>query len=145
MPSLGVLGSLSINLCSPGCSRFFEIASFEKGKKMVRAIVLGLAVVLVVGFAGQTQAADGNLSSGMLADMGLSDMQVMSDAQGQEIRGMGYAAVWGKSYAYVRGAGARNGYSARGSNLAIGGTISGAINSRGRWAVGAGASAAYSR
>ena len=112
---------------------------------MVRAIVLGLAVALVVGFAGQTQAADGNLSSGMLADMGLSGMQVMSDVQGQEIRGMGYAAAWGSGYAYVRGAGSQNGYDAYGYNVAIGGNLSGAANSRGAWAVAGGLSAAYAR
>jgi hypothetical protein len=47
-----------------------------------------LAVVAL--FAGQAMAADGNVSNDQLAKMGLSNMQVMSDAQGTAIRGMGY-------------------------------------------------------
>jgi hypothetical protein len=47
-----------------------------------------LAVVAL--FAGQAMAADGNVSSNMLAKMGLSNMQVMSDSQGTAVRGQGY-------------------------------------------------------
>ena len=132
-------------------------ASIEEGKTMVRAMMLGLAVALVVGFAGQAQAADGNLSSGMLADMGLSGMAVMSDAQGQEVRGMGYAAAWGSGWARVPGASSDNSYLAVGDNVAVGANISAAVNGRirvgqevrtivrvGAWAVAGGASGSLS-
>ena len=33
----------------------------------------------------------GDISQDMLSDMGLGDMQTMSDSQGMDVRGMGYA------------------------------------------------------
>ena len=110
---------------------------------MYRALMLALGVVVVAGFAGQSLAADGNLSNSMLSDMGLSGMQVMSDTQGQEVRGS-FAAAWGSSYAYVRGAGADDGYSAVGRRVAVGFTLSAAAN-RCSWAVAGGISGAYAR
>jgi len=85
---------------------------------MYRAMMIVCAFALVVSFAGQTQAADGNLSSDMLASMGLSDMQGMSDVQGQEVRGKGYYGVFGASFAYklgyTSGSGSVNAYGAAG-------------------------------
>ncbi|MBN2579611.1 MAG: hypothetical protein JXB10_11525 [Pirellulales bacterium] len=50
-----------------------------------------LALLAVVAlFAGQAVAADGNVSNDMLAKMGLSNMQTISDAQGTAVRGMGF-------------------------------------------------------
>ena len=43
----------------------------------------------MVGLAAPTFAADGNLPSATLSDMGLSDMQVLSDAQALDVRGKG--------------------------------------------------------
>jgi hypothetical protein len=47
-------------------------------------------LALVALFAGQAMAGDGNVSQDMLAKMGLSGMQTMSDTQGSAVRGMGF-------------------------------------------------------
>lgn len=116
---------------------------------MYKVALIMLAVVLAFGFAGQAVAADGNVSNGMLADMGLSGIQTMSDTQGDQIRGKGYASVWGGGYAAVHGAASANGYVATSSNhhsssLAAGANLSVAI-SRCKWAAAGGFSVAYAK
>jgi hypothetical protein len=114
----------------------------------MKYLLMTLAVVVI--FAGQALATDGNLSNDMLAKMGLSGMSVMSDAQGAAVRGMGYAAVYGTSYANLYGSGSVNGYSAvsnTGSNPYIAGgiAVSGVGNSSGRFVVAGGFSVAVAK
>jgi len=95
---------------------------------MYRTLMFALAVVFVVSFAGQTQAADGNLSTDMLAAAGLSSMQVMTDTEGESIRGKGYVEVWGSGTATYNGynsyATQTTNYYGSGGTFAIGGNVS---------------------
>ncbi|MCH2212560.1 MAG: hypothetical protein MK110_14750 [Fuerstiella sp.] len=75
-------------------------------------IVTGLAMVLAVT-ATQAFAADGQISETMLSAFGLSDVQVVSDVDGMNVRGQG-------SFTYVSGG------SASGVGIPFGG--SGTIN-----------------
>ena len=76
---------------------------------MRNAIFSVVAVALVFGLAGNVMAADGNLSSGMLADMGLSSVKVMADTEGEKIRGKGFVIAGGFSWANVEVASSANG------------------------------------
>lgn len=49
------------------------------------------AALLAALVGGNVFAGEGNVSRSTLADMGLSDIAVMSDADGQQIRGQGFA------------------------------------------------------
>ena len=105
---------------------------------MHRSFLVALAVAMLFGCVGQSMAADGNLNKSMLTDMGLSSVQVMSDVQGEEIRGKGFARAFGIGFASVHGAGTVNGYAAAGRYRASGGNISDAGNNwRSAWAGGA--------
>lgn len=95
---------------------------------MNKVALILLAAVLAFGFSGQAMAADGNVSDGLLADMGLASMQTMTDAQGDQIRGKGFAAAWGYSSAHVYGAHSTNGYLAVGHHVAAGANLSIAAN-----------------
>ena len=95
---------------------------------MHRSFLVALAVAMLFGCVGQSMAADGNLSKSMLTDMGLSSVQVMSDVQGEEIRGKGFAAAFGVGFAHVHGAGSINGYLAVGRHHASGNNNSWAVN-----------------
>jgi hypothetical protein len=88
-----------------------------------------LAVALFVGAllgAAQAQAAGGQPSDATLAAMGLSELRVMSDSEGLNIRGLGYngASAYGQSFAVVSShgatAGSTNGYNAKGKYVAAG-------------------------
>lgn len=84
-------------------------------------------------------ANDGRVSDDTLSAMGLSGLDVISDADASSIRGMGYfhvpkrpkkshASAWGNSMAYFHGHGgkaiAKNGYKAGGKHFAEGGSAS---------------------
>jgi hypothetical protein len=62
---------------------------------MKLALALVVAVVALglsnVSFAADRAPAGGNVSQNLLADMGLGDMQVMSDQEGQAVKGK---AAW---------------------------------------------------
>ena len=94
----------------------------------MKYVLVTLAVVAL--FAGQALASDGNLSQDMLSKMGLSSMNVMSDTQGTAVRGMGFAQVWGASFAQVGATNDLHGYFAvatgPGADVAAGGTVSNA-------------------
>lgn len=83
-----------------------------------------VAVVVAMSFAAQANAEEGNLSNELLASTGLSGMQLMSDVDGESVRGMGTAIVFGASYssawdynAYTAGI---NGYYGSGYHNAYG-------------------------
>jgi hypothetical protein len=61
-------------------------------------IALVLAAALVAGSVSSSFAADrparGQVSHDVLADMGLGDMQVLSDHDGQAVRGKAAWLVW---------------------------------------------------
>jgi len=109
---------------------------------MYKSLLVALAVAMLFGCVSQSMAADGNLSDSMLTDMGLSSVQVMSDDQGQEIRGKGFAFAAGASYARVRGAGSVNLYIAKGHHGAGGANMSWAQNNH-HYAAAGGYSSAY--
>lgn len=86
--------------------------------------VLSLSVALLLfAVASPVGAEQGPLSQSMLSDMGLSGIEVMSDADAMAIRGFGYqpqysnrsAVAYGGSYASIRGYGG-NAYSENGYN-----------------------------
>lgn len=86
---------------------------------MNRIVLILLACVLAVGLSSQVSAADGNVSDGLLADMGLSGLQPMTDSDGDQIRGKGFVVVKGFSYA----GGSFDHYFKVRSNFAIGGSF----------------------
>ena len=57
----------------------------------MRSVVAALVVLLVVA-AAPVFAADGNVPDATLSSLGLGGMQVMSDAQGMQVRGMSSSA-----------------------------------------------------
>jgi hypothetical protein len=61
--------------------------------------VLALGVVLLL-FAAPAFAGDGNVPQGTLSSLGLGGMQVVSDAQGMQVRGMScsFGMVTGTSF-----------------------------------------------
>jgi len=88
---------------------------------------------LVLLSAGSAFAGDGQVADSTLAKMGLSNMQVMTDAQGMDVRGMALVAVNGYSAAHNHNGESYNQYSASGFKYAKGGSISyvGSISNRG--------------
>ncbi len=87
--------------------------------------------------AGTTFASDGQISKSQLSEMGIPGLQVMSDVQGLEIRGMA-ARAWGNAYAATRFSSADAHYRARGRRVAAGAALAVASGPRVRvWAVGA--------
>ena len=58
----------------------------------MRSLLIVCLVACVALVAGTANAA-GQISDNALAQMGLAGLQTMSDVQGTEIRGMGFAAV----------------------------------------------------
>lgn len=114
----------------------------------MKYLLMIIAVVMI--FAAPALASDGNVSNDNLAKMGLSGMNVMSDAQGTAVRGLGYARVSGTSYAVLRGSNDVANYSAKSNTgpnnyLAAGIAVSGVGNSSGRFVVSGGLSVAYAR
>ncbi len=110
----------------------------------MKYLLMTLAVVMM--FAGPALAGDGNLSQSQLAKLGLSGMTVMSDTQGQAVRGMGFALAFGVGYATINkadpaSAGTLNGYVAvghhvaAGANISVAGAASGTSGSPTTWAV----------
>jgi hypothetical protein len=85
---------------------------------------LAFAMVVVSGFATAARANEAGLSQQTLDQMGLSGMSVMTDEAGLAVRGMGFAKVYGHSWASVTthnaSAGSENGYAASGKNSASG-------------------------
>jgi hypothetical protein len=54
----------------------------------MKNLMIAVVAVAMLAFAGNVFAGD--ISQDMLADMGLGEMQSMSDDQGMDVRGMGY-------------------------------------------------------
>lgn len=52
---------------------------------------LAVAAVMVAMVSSSVFAGEGRVSQAQLASLGLSGLEVMSDAQGREIRGQGFA------------------------------------------------------
>ncbi len=115
---------------------------------MKKLALILLVTVLAFGFSSQAMAADGNVSDGVLADMGLSGLQTMTDAQGDQIRGKGFALVWGFSVSSTNGAGSSNtsgaGYLAVGDNFAAGATATASFSAPSSFSAGGGFSIAGS-
>jgi hypothetical protein len=97
----------------------------------MRSLLMVCAVLCLALVAGVASAATpGQVPDATLAAFGLSGMQQMSDVQGTQVRGMGFAAVGGFSVARAPGGQiAGNGYVAvsdprHGSALAAGASLS---------------------
>jgi hypothetical protein len=96
----------------------------------MRSLLMVCAVVCLALVASVASAAPGQVSDSTLAAFGLSGMQQMSDVQGTQVRGMGFAAVSGFSVAQAPGGQiSANNYVAvsdprRGSALAAGASLS---------------------
>ena len=87
------------------------------------------ALAAVVAFcATPAFAAEGQVSSKSLANMGLSSLKTMNDAQGMTIRGTSIAVVSGESWAHISGEGgsaaSTNEYFAAGHHSANGTNVS---------------------
>jgi hypothetical protein len=86
-------------------------------------ILLALAVVAVMA----SGVMAGEVSQATLSDMGLSNMQSMSDQDGMAVRGA-WAIVGGFSFATTPGAGSANAYTAgdlgAGPDFAVGASVS---------------------
>ena len=104
---------------------------------MKRCLIIVLAASMLVAFVGVARAEHGMPSQATLRAMGLSGMQVMSDREAMNVRGMGYyssrkssrkkstAIAFGISYAKVGGhygasAGTIDGFFAKGKHYAAG-------------------------
>lgn len=89
-----------------------------------------VAVALVAAATSSARAAEGVPSDDTLAAMGLAGLNVMTDNDGLNIRGMGYfgSSAFGQSFAVVsiKGAtaGSTNGYKASGKKVAAGSNLS---------------------
>ena len=98
----------------------------------MRSLLMVCAVVCLALVASVASAAPGQVSDSTLAAFGLGGMQQMSDVQGTQVRGMGFAAVSGTSVAKAPGgATSTNGYfavSTTSSALAAGASISAAVS-----------------
>jgi hypothetical protein len=93
----------------------------------MRSLLVVCLVACVALVAGTANAA-GQISDNTLAQMGIAGLQTMSDIQGTEIRGMGFAAVAGTNKAVLGGTVAKNSYVAvsapkHGSALAAGASV----------------------
>jgi hypothetical protein len=100
----------------------------------------GLAATVAL-MGSIVQAAEDRPSQDLLAQMGLSGMAVMSDADAMEVRGRGYQGgggssvrVYGNSFATINtrngSAHSENGYAAQGKHFAAGanGSVAGVIH-----------------
>jgi len=104
---------------------------------MKRSLIVVLAASMVVAFVGVARAEHGMPSQATLRAMGLSGMQVMSDREAMNVRGMGYyssrkssrkkstAIAFGISYAKAGGrhgvsADTIDGFFAKGKHYAVG-------------------------
>jgi hypothetical protein len=85
----------------------------------MRSLLIVCVIVLMAGVANA--AAPGQISDNALAQMGLSGMQTMSDAQGSQIRGMGFVSVQGSVGLNLGGICAGSSYVAVGCSQASGG------------------------
>jgi len=108
---------------------------------MKRCLTVVMAASMLVAFVGVAQAKNGMPSQATLQAMGLSGLQVMSDSEAMNVRGLGYQSYGGKSkaiafgvsYAHVGGhggsAGSLDGFYAEGKHYAGGahGSIAGKI------------------
>jgi hypothetical protein len=96
----------------------------------MRSLLMVCAVVCLALVASVASAAPGQVPDATLAAYGLSGMQQMSDVQGTQVRGMGFAAVSGFSVAQAPGGQiSANNYVAvsnphHGSALAAGASVS---------------------
>ena len=106
-----------------------------------------LTFVAVVALTASSAFA-GDISTSRAARLGLAGMQPMSHSQGAQIRGMGFAVVFGGGRASVSSTQSANAYAAgsfRNSNsFAAGGNLSFAVKN-GSYAVSGGGSVAYAR
>jgi hypothetical protein len=104
--------------------------------KSLIAFASAVALTVVPAFAGE-----GHVSHHSLANMGLSGMKAMADAQGAQIRGLSVAVVGGFSSASINGvggtAGSTNFYfadskkSASGDNASIAGDLTSTVTTHG--------------
>jgi hypothetical protein len=118
------------------CPLFFHLLGVHKMKQCLTVL---LAASMLVAFVGIAQAENGMPSQSTLRAMGLSGMQVMSDREAMNVRGMGYsshgstAIAFGISYAHAGGrdasAGSLDGFFAKGKHYAGGshGSIAGKV------------------
>ncbi len=106
----------------------------------MKSIMLILAIVAIC--AAPVFAADqGNVSQSSLAKMGLAKMSVMSDQQGNAVRGMGYSYAYGYSTVNLgHGSYGYNGYTASdaGKNGSLAGGVNATIGGSGNKIVGVG-------
>ena len=65
----------------------------------MRSLLIVCAVVSVLALTAGMANAAGQVPNATLAQLGLSGLQTMSDVQGTDIRGMGFATVGGYSSA----------------------------------------------
>lgn len=88
---------------------------------------------LVLISAGSAVAGEGQVADQTLAKMGLGGMQVMTDADGMNVRGMAFVKVSGWSAAHNRNAETYNDYVAVGHKNAQGSSYSivGSVSNRG--------------
>jgi hypothetical protein len=93
--------------------------------KSLYALAAIVAFSAVPAFAGE-----GHVTSMSLANMGLSGMKTMNDAQGMTVRGLSIAIVSGQSMAEISGEGgdaaSQNSYYAKGHHSAFGANLSAA-------------------
>ena len=82
-----------------------------------------IAALLACALVSPAAAGEGNVSNRALSSMGLSGLKVMSDDQGMNVRGMGYAAVSGTGSLNVLGQTRTDSYVAIGRRSATGGNI----------------------
>jgi len=69
---------------------------------------LAIAAMLIAGVSGNALAEEGHVSQSQLSEMGLPGMTVLSDAQGEEIRGQGFAYASSTSVSRLPGTRTRN-------------------------------------
>ena len=89
----------------------------------MRGLTSGCVVALAVAVLA-TAATAADVSDQTLTAMGLGNMAKMSDAQGMEVRGLGYVAAWGGASSNLGyGNRAHAGYVAAGNYVAVGGAL----------------------
>ena len=66
--------------------------------------VIAAAALVMMGLGANAMAEDGHVSQAQLADLGVPGISVMSDAQGSEVRGQGFAFAASVSASGVPGA-----------------------------------------
>ncbi len=90
--------------------------------------LLVVGVALCLAMLPAVANAAGQVPDATLSQCGLSAMHQMTDAQGLNVRGSGFAWVGGNSYAYSnlpgQHSGATNAYKAKGSHMAGGASLS---------------------